>query len=57
MIIVNQDDFERLEKAKLIKHGRNEKNFRITSQKKKSNRKKYYVAETRQILLFLGLAK
>ena len=57
MIIVNQDEFERLEKAKLIKHGKSEKNFRITSQKKKSHRKKYYVTETRQILLFLGLVK
>ena len=57
MITINRDDFERLRKAKLIKDGKNDKNYRITSAKKKSDRKKYYVVESRPILIFLGLTK
>lgn len=57
MIAVSREDFDRLKRAKLIKDGKSDRNFRITSAKKKSDRKKYYVVESRSILVFLGLAK
>lgn len=49
---ITREQFDKLREAKLIKYGL-DKNYQITSRKKKSHRKKYYIAETKQILTFL----
>lgn len=54
MIQISREQFDALREANLIKFGM-DKNYRITGNKKKSNRKKYYVVEMRNILNFLGL--
>lgn len=54
MIQITREQFDALRDANLIKFGM-DKNYRITGNKKKSNRKKYYVVEMRNILNFLGL--
>lgn len=51
---ISREQFDKLKEAKLLKYG-NDKNFQITSRKKKSRRKKYYIAETKQILTFLEM--
>lgn len=51
---ISREQFDKLKEAKLLKYG-NDKNFQITSRKKKSHRKKYYIAETKQILTFLEM--
>ena len=55
MISVSKEDFERLVKANLIDFSKMNKNYAITSAKKKSKRKRYFVVETKKILNFLGL--
>ena len=50
----SREQFDALREANLIKFGM-DKNYRITGNKKKSNRKKYYVVEMRNILSFLGI--
>lgn len=57
MISVSREDFERLVKANLIDFSKMNKNYAITSAKKKSRRKRYFVVETRKILNFLGVRK
>lgn len=54
MVQISREQFEALREANLIKFGM-DKNYRITGNKKKSNRKKYYVVEMRNILNFLGI--
>ena len=54
MIQVSREQFDRLRNAGLIKFGY-DKNYNITSKKKKSNRKKYYVVESFPILKYLGM--
>lgn len=54
LIQISREQFDALREANLIKFGM-DKNYRITGNKKKSNRKKYYVVEMRNILNFLGL--
>lgn len=54
MIQISREQFDALREANLIKFGM-DKNYRITGNKKKSNRKKYYVVEVRNILNFLGI--
>ena len=54
MIQISREQFDALREANLIKFGM-DKNYRITGNKKKSNRKKYYVVEMRNILSFLGI--
>lgn len=49
---ISKEQFNKLKEAGLIRYGMN-KNYQITSKKKKSRRKKYYVAEVKPILLFL----
>ena len=53
MKLITKDQFESLEKANLLNHTKFNKNYYITSQKKKSKRHKYYVVESRKILNFL----
>ena len=54
LIQISREQFDALREANLIKFGM-DKNYRITGNKKKSNRKKYYVVEMRNILSFLGI--
>ena len=54
LIQISREQFDALREANLIKFGM-DKNYRITGNKKKSNRKKYYVVEMRNILAFLGI--
>ena len=54
LIQISREQFDALRAANLIKFGM-DKNYRITGNKKKSNRKKYYVVEMRNILSFLGI--
>ena len=54
LIQISREQFDALREANLIKFGM-DKNYRITGNKKKSNRKKYYVVEMRNILNFLGI--
>lgn len=54
LIQISREQFDALREANLIKFGI-DKNYRITGNKKKSNRKKYYVVEMRNILSFLGI--
>ena len=54
MVQISREQFDALREANLIKFGM-DKNYRITGNKKKSNRKKYYVVEMRNILTFLGI--
>ena len=54
LIQISREQFDALREANLIKFGMDE-NYRITGNKKKSNRKKYYVVEMRNILSFLGI--
>ena len=54
MVQISREQFDALREANLIKFGM-DKNYRITGNKKKSNRKKYYVVEMRNILSFLGI--
>lgn len=54
LIQISREQFNALREANLIKFGM-DKNYRITGNKKKSNRKKYYVVEMRNILSFLGI--
>ena len=54
MVQISREQFDALREANLIKFG-TDKNYRITGNKKKSNRKKYYVVEMRNIMKFLGL--
>lgn len=54
MVQITREQFDALREANLIKFGM-DKNYRITGNKKKSNRKKYYVVEMRNILNFLGI--
>ena len=54
LIQISREQFDALREANLIKFGM-DKNYRITGNKKKSNRKKYYVGEMRNILSFLGI--
>lgn len=54
MVQISREQFDALREANLIKFGM-DKNYRITGNKKKSNRKKYYVVEMRNILNFLGI--
>ena len=54
LIQISREQFDALREAHLIKFGM-DKNYRITGNKKKSNRKKYYVVEMRNILSFLGI--
>lgn len=51
---ISREQFDKLKEAKLLKYG-NDKNFQITSRKKKSNRKKYYIVEDSKILIFLEM--
>ena len=57
LILITRDQFERLEKAKLIKHDAMNKNYCIVNKRKKSKRKKYFVEENFKILNFLGISK
>ena len=54
---ITKDQFDSLRKANLLDHTKANKNYYITSQKKKSKRHKYYVVETKKILNFLGIKK
>ena len=54
LIQISREQFDALRESNLIKFGM-DKNYRITGNKKKSNRKKYYVVEMRNILSFLGI--
>lgn len=54
LIQISREQFDALREANLIRFGM-DKNYRITGNKKKSNRKKYYVVEMRNILSFLGI--
>ena len=54
LIQISREQFDALREANLIKFGM-DKNYRITGNKKKSNRKKYYIVEMRNILSFLGI--
>ena len=54
LIQISREQFDAWREANLIKFGM-DKNYRITGNKKKSNRKKYYVVEMRNILSFLGI--
>ena len=54
LIQISREQFDALREANLIKFGM-DKNYRITGNKKKSNRRKYYVVEMRNILSFLGI--
>lgn len=54
LVQISREQFDALREANLIKFGM-DKNYRITGNKKKSNRKKYYVVEMRNILNFLGI--
>lgn len=54
---ITKEEFERLKKANLLDHTKENKNYYITSQKKKSKRHKYYVVESKKILKFLGIQK
>ena len=54
LIQISREQFDALREANLIKFGM-DKNYRITGNKKKSNRKKYYVVQMRNILSFLGI--
>ena len=54
LIQISREQFDALREANLIKFGM-DKNYRITGNKKKSNRKKYSVVEMRNILSFLGI--
>ena len=54
LIQISREQFDALREANLIKFGM-DKNYRITGNKKKINRKKYYVVEMRNILSFLGI--
>ena len=54
LIQISREQFDALREANLIKFGM-DKNYRITGNKKKSNRKKYCVVEMRNILSFLGI--
>ena len=54
LIQISREQFDALREANLIKFGM-DKNYRSTGNKKKSNRKKYYVVEMRNILSFLGI--
>ena len=54
LIQISREQFDALREENLIKFGM-DKNYRITGNKKKSNRKKYYVVEMRNILSFLGI--
>ena len=54
LIQISREQFDALREANLIKFGM-DKNYQITGNKKKSNRKKYYVVEMRNILSFLGI--
>ena len=54
LIQISREQFDALREANLIKFGM-DKNYRITGNKKKRNRKKYYVVEMRNILSFLGI--
>lgn len=54
LVQITREQFDALREANLIKFGM-DKNYRITGNKKKSNRKKYYVVEMRNILNFLGI--
>ena len=54
LIQISREQFDALREANLIKFGM-DKNYRITGNRKKSNRKKYYVVEMRNILSFLGI--
>lgn len=49
---ISREQFDKLKEAHLVKYGL-DKNYQITSRKKKSHRKKYYITETKQILTFL----
>lgn len=55
--LITKEQFESLEKANLLIHTKFNKNYYITSQKKKSKRHKYYIVETKKILNFLGIKK
>lgn len=57
MILITREQFDRLEKAKLIRHDSMNKNYCIVNRNKKSKRKKYFVEENYKILNFLGLSK
>lgn len=54
LIKVSKEEFERLEKAKLIDHSEMNKNYTILNRHKDSKRKKYYVEASRSILNFLN---
>ena len=49
---ISREQFDKLREAHLIKYGL-DKNYQITSRKKKSHRKKYYVTEEWNIIKFL----
>lgn len=53
MVQIPKRDFEALKEAGLIKFAKSEKNFQVTSRQKSKGAKKYYVVESKKIMLFL----
>ena len=53
MIQISKEDYFRLDKAKLLKHTKGNKNYYIANRQKSSRAKTYIVAEEYKILKFL----
>lgn len=53
MVLVSKQEFNAMKEMGIVKNNGLDKNYTIVNAKKKSHRRKYYVAETYRVLSFL----